>query len=80
VQIVQAVTELLVAELLWLNFDDKEKPIYFYINSPGTQNEQNESVGFETEAYAIADTLLVGFLGSCFGGAFILPAVSPEYL
>lgn len=56
--IVQAVTELLVAELLWLNFDDKEKPIYFYINSPGTQNEQNESVGFETEAYAIADTLL----------------------
>ncbi|GAQ80783.1 Clp protease proteolytic subunit [Klebsormidium nitens] len=56
--IVPAVTELIVAELLWLNYDSKDKPIYFYINSPGTQNEQKESIGFETEAYAIADTLL----------------------
>eukprot|EP00897_Mesotaenium_endlicherianum_P000905 jgi/Mesen1/10815/ME000093S10332 len=74
--IVPAVTELIIAQLLFLQYDDPRKPIYFYINSPGTQlpsallatqeggklrrahgrNEQRESVGFETEAYAIADT------------------------
>jgi ATP-dependent Clp protease protease subunit len=37
VQIVPAVTELIVAELLWLDYDNPGKPIYFYINSSGTQ-------------------------------------------
>eukprot|EP00246_Nothoceros_aenigmaticus_P014675 TRINITY_DN5752_c0_g1_i1.p1 TRINITY_DN5752_c0_g1~~TRINITY_DN5752_c0_g1_i1.p1 ORF type:complete len:392 (+),score=65.41 TRINITY_DN5752_c0_g1_i1:203-1378(+) len=55
--IVPAVTELIVAELLWLDFDNPAKPIYFYINSSGTQNDKRESIGFETEAYAIADTI-----------------------
>ncbi|MCO5590603.1 hypothetical protein L7F22_044574 [Adiantum nelumboides] len=55
--IVPAVTELIVAELLWLDYDSPSKPIYFYINSPGTQNDKRESIGFETEAYAIADTI-----------------------
>lgn len=55
--IVPAVTELIIAELLWLDFDNPTKPIYFYINSSGTQNEKKESIGFETEAYAIADTI-----------------------
>ncbi|KAG0577250.1 hypothetical protein KC19_5G141900 [Ceratodon purpureus] len=55
--IVPAVTELIIAELLWLDFDNPSKPIYFYINSSGTQNEKKESIGFETEAYAIADTI-----------------------
>ena len=36
-QIVPAVTELIVAELLYLNFDSPEKPVYFYINSTGSQ-------------------------------------------
>lgn len=36
-QIVPAVTELVVAELLWLDYDNPTKPIYLYINSPGTQ-------------------------------------------
>lgn len=55
--IVPAVTELVVAELLWLDYDNPSKPIYFYINSLGTQNDKRESIGFETEAYAIADTI-----------------------
>lgn len=55
--IVPAVTELIIAELLWLDYDNPSKPIYFYINSPGTQNDKRESIGFETEAYAIADTI-----------------------
>ncbi|KAF9600705.1 hypothetical protein IFM89_011376 [Coptis chinensis] len=55
--IVPAVTELLVAQFMWLDYDNPSKPIYLYINSPGTQNEQMETVGSETEAYAIADTM-----------------------
>ncbi|KAI3964289.1 hypothetical protein MKX01_041302 [Papaver californicum] len=55
--IVPSVTELLVAQLLWLDYDNPSKPIYLYINSSGTQNEKMETVGSETEAYAIADTM-----------------------
>ncbi|KAK1359020.1 ATP-dependent Clp protease proteolytic subunit [Heracleum sosnowskyi] len=55
--IVPAVTELLVAQFMWLDFDNPSKPIYLYINSSGTQNEKMETVGSETEAYAIADMM-----------------------
>ncbi|GMQ01099.1 hypothetical protein CsSME_00047869 [Camellia sinensis var. sinensis] len=55
--IVPAVTELLVAQFMWLDYDNPSKPIYLYINSSGTQNEKMETVGAETEAYAIADTM-----------------------
>ncbi|MQL41390.1 hypothetical protein EI012_26130, partial [Escherichia coli] len=46
--IVPAVTELLVAQFMWLDYDNPNKPIYLYINSSGTQNEKNETVGSET--------------------------------
>lgn len=36
-QIVPAVTELLVAQFMWLDYDNPSKPIYLYINSSGTQ-------------------------------------------
>lgn len=52
-----AVTELVISELLWLNYSYPEKPVYVYINSVGTQQADGQSVGFETEAYAILDTL-----------------------
>ncbi|XP_020577908.1 ATP-dependent Clp protease proteolytic subunit-related protein 1, chloroplastic [Phalaenopsis equestris] len=55
--IVPAVTELIVAQFMWLDYDNPSKPIYLYINSSGTQNEKLENVGSETEAYAIADTM-----------------------
>ena len=51
------VTELIIAQLLYLEFDNPEKPIYFYINSTGTSWYSGESIGFETEAFAICDTL-----------------------
>jgi ATP-dependent Clp protease protease subunit len=51
------VTELIIAQLLYLEFDDPEKPIYFYINSTGTSWYTGDAVGFETEAFAICDTL-----------------------
>jgi len=55
--LVAAVTELITAELLYLQYDDPEKPIYIYINSTGTAREDGEPVGFETEAFAICDTM-----------------------
>jgi ATP-dependent Clp protease protease subunit len=51
------VTQLLIAQLLFLQFDDPEKPIYMYINSTGTSWYGGDSIGFETEAFAICDTM-----------------------
>ncbi len=51
------VTELTIAQLLYLQFDDPDKPIYFYINSTGTSWYDGDAIGFETEAFAICDTL-----------------------
>ena len=51
------VTELIVAQLLYLQFDDPEKPITMYINSTGTSWYGGTSIGFETEAFAICDTM-----------------------
>lgn len=51
------VTELIIAQLLYLQFQDREKPIYMYINSTGTSWYGGEAIGFETEAFAICDTL-----------------------
>ena len=51
------VTQLFIAQLLYLQFDDPDKPIYFYINSTGTSWYTGDAVGFETEAFAICDTL-----------------------
>jgi len=73
-QLVPSVTELVVAQLLYLNYESQEKPVYMYINSPGT-------AGFETEAFAIADTMnYVGpevqtmCIGTAFGTATMLLA------
>ncbi|WP_448515111.1 ATP-dependent Clp protease proteolytic subunit [Parathermosynechococcus lividus] len=55
--LVPAVTELIIAELLYLQYDDPEKPIRIYINSTGTSRYDGEPIGFETEAFAICDTL-----------------------
>jgi ATP-dependent Clp protease, protease subunit len=51
------VTELIIAQLLYLQFDDPEKPIFFYINSTGTSWYDGQAIGFETEAFAICDTM-----------------------
>lgn len=55
--LVPAVTELIVAELLYLQYEDAEKPIRIYINSTGTSRYDGEPIGFETEAFAICDTM-----------------------
>jgi len=57
IQLGMDVTELIIAQLLYLEFEDPEKPIYFYINSTGTSWYTGDAVGFETEAFAICDTI-----------------------
>ncbi len=44
------VTKLVIAQLLYLQYEDREKPIYMYINSTGTNN-------YDTAAFAIVDTM-----------------------
>lgn len=56
-QLVPAVTELVISELLWLNYSNPEKPVYVYLHSIGSQTPDGQAVGFDTEAYAILDTL-----------------------
>jgi ATP-dependent Clp protease protease subunit len=51
------VTQLIIAQLLYLQFDNPEKPIYFYINSTGTSWYTGDAIGFDTEAFAICDTM-----------------------
>ena len=55
--LVPAVTELIIAELLYLQYEDPEKPLKVYINSTGTSSYNGEPIGFETEAFAICDTI-----------------------
>ncbi|MBD2021413.1 ATP-dependent Clp protease proteolytic subunit [Leptolyngbya sp. FACHB-36] len=51
------VTKLIIAQLLYLQFSDPDKPIFFYINSTGTSWYTGDSIGYETEAFAICDTI-----------------------
>ncbi|KAG7670724.1 putative ATP-dependent Clp protease proteolytic subunit-related protein 3, chloroplastic [Nannochloris sp. 'desiccata'] len=55
--LVPAVTELIIAEMLYLQYKDRTKPLYLYINSTGTTRADGETVGFETEGTAIYDTM-----------------------
>lgn len=41
---VPAVTELIIAELLYLQYKDRNKPMFLYINSTGTTRADGEVV------------------------------------
>jgi len=77
--LVPAVTELIIAELLYLNYESTTDPITMYINSSGTTTANGQAVGFETEAFAIADVMKyvrppvhTVALGQAFGAAAML--------
>ncbi len=55
--LVPQVTELVISELLWLNYSNQQKPVFVYINSIGSQTADGQSVALDQEAYAILDTL-----------------------
>jgi len=51
-QLVPAVTELVIAELMYLQYMDPKEPIYIYINSTGTTRDDGETViGFCLAVY-----------------------------
>ncbi|KAK8948171.1 hypothetical protein KSP40_PGU014707 [Platanthera guangdongensis] len=54
--LVPSVTELMLAEFLYLQYEDEKKPIYLYINSTGT-TKGGQKLGYETEAFAIYDVM-----------------------
>ena len=54
--LVPSVTELIIAQLLYLNYQN-EQIITMYINSPGTNSPDGRAFSFDTEAFAIADTM-----------------------
>lgn len=54
--LVPSVTELVIAQLLYLNFQN-DQTITIYINSPGTNSPDGRALSFDTEAFAIADTM-----------------------
>ena len=54
--LVPSVTELIVAELLWLNYEDRTKPITMYINSTGIMKD-GQKLAYDSEAMAIYDTM-----------------------
>jgi len=54
--LVPSVTELILAELLYLQYEDKNKPIQLYINSTGSSKD-GQKYGYDTEAFAIFDTI-----------------------
>lgn len=56
--LVPAVTELIIAELLYLQWMDPKEPIYLYINSTGTTRDDGETVGMESEGFAIYDAMM----------------------
>jgi ATP-dependent Clp protease protease subunit len=56
--IVPSVTELVLAQLLYLNQDKPKELITMYINSMGTNSPDGRSWSFDTEAFAIADAMM----------------------
>ncbi|WJX85387.1 ATP-dependent Clp protease proteolytic subunit-related protein 3, chloroplastic [Trifolium repens] len=56
--LVSAVTELVIAQLMFLQYMDPKEPIYVYINSTGTTRADGETVAFETEGFAIYDAMM----------------------
>ena len=55
--LVSAVTELVIAQILWLQFMDNKEPIHMYLNSTGTTRADGETVAFESEGMAIYDAM-----------------------
>lgn len=54
--LVPSVTELVIAQLLYLNYQN-DQTITIYLNSPGTNSPDGKAYSFDTEAFAIADTM-----------------------
>ncbi|KGN60956.1 ATP-dependent Clp protease proteolytic subunit-related protein 3, chloroplastic [Cucumis sativus] len=56
--LVPAVTELVIAQIMYLQWMDPKEPMYLYINSTGTTRDDGEVVAMESEGFAIYDALM----------------------
>ncbi|CAL5194747.1 unnamed protein product [Lathyrus oleraceus] len=56
--LVPAVTELVIAQLMYLQWKQPKEPIYVYINSTGTTRADGETVAMESEGFAIYDSMM----------------------
>ncbi|PIA44439.1 hypothetical protein AQUCO_01700201v1 [Aquilegia coerulea] len=56
--LVPAVTELITAQFYYLSTLDCDEPIHLYINSTGTTRDDGETVGLETEGFAIYNAMM----------------------
>lgn len=56
---VSSVTELVVAQCYYLDFDDRnrQRPIYVYLNSTGCINDKGQAIAADNEFYAIWSAL-----------------------
>lgn len=72
-EVTDAVANIIIAQLLFLESDDPEKDIYFYINSPGGSVTAGLAI-YDTMQYIAPDvsTVCVGQAASM--GAFLLSA------
>jgi len=64
-----------VAQLLFLESDDREKDIYMYINSPGGEINAMYAI-YDTMQYVSPDIVTVGFGQVASAGSFILASGS----
>lgn len=62
---VPAVTELIVAELMYLQWMDPKEPIYIYINSTGTTRDDGETVSLDFEFIQLHEASEIKLLGAC---------------
>eukprot|EP00920_Eleutheroschizon_duboscqi_P000774 GHVT01002024.1.p1 GENE.GHVT01002024.1~~GHVT01002024.1.p1 ORF type:complete len:221 (-),score=47.11 GHVT01002024.1:2437-3099(-) len=60
--LVAKVVELLIAQLLFLQYDSPHEPITMYINSSGSEDLLGRSVGCETEALSVVDVMKSPFI------------------
>ena len=73
---VSAVTELIVAELLYLNYESPSKPVTLYINSPGGSVSAGMAI-YDTMQFVPCDVSTVCFGTAASMGAFLLGAGAP---
>ena len=75
-EVTDSLANRIVAQMLYLDAEDSNKPIYLYINSPGGSVTAGMAI-YDTMQYIKADviTICVGLAASM--GAFLLAAGSP---
>jgi len=66
-------SDVVVAQLLFLEADDPDKDIYMYINSPGGQITAMYAI-YDTMCYIKPEITTIGYGSVCSAGSFILAA------